>query len=147
VFANQIEELAILLFDGSNNLNLLLFGQRSEIPVKTLSAHRIGLLKPIAISISMAPVGPRELAIDIGDYSGLRGTWKVIRGDNPIAHRGQRQSLVIAEEVPGPVVMGRAANSDGRAADSSGSYKLPSRESTAILAPSHCFQPRNGFSP
>jgi hypothetical protein len=141
VTAHQIKELAILLFDGAHNLNLLLYGQRRQIPAKALSAHRIGSFQPIPVSIPMALVGPGELVVDVSDHSGLRAAGKVIRGDNPITHRGQRQSLDIAEEIPASVATGRAANSEGRAAYGSGSHKLPPRETNAILAPWHWFLP------
>ena len=48
----------------------------------------------------MAAIVARELAVDVGNDSSLRGTGKIVGGNDLIAKLGERASVAVAEEIP-----------------------------------------------
>jgi hypothetical protein len=137
VAAHQVEEYGILFFDQAHHLELLWNGQRRQVLAKAFSAHRIGLLKPVPVSISVAPVVPGKLTIDVGEHADLRCARKVIRRNDLISDCGQRPGLRIVEKIPVSLLGPSAADGKRRAAHRSRSHKLPPREPNTIPARLH----------
>ena len=90
-----------------------------------MAAEGVELIQTVAISVLMAAVVARELAIDVGDDSGLRRAGKIVSRYDLVAERCEGTRMLGAENSP-TVAGGRVAATDGGdTGESSGQGELP----------------------
>ncbi len=73
----------------------------------------------------MAAIVARELAVDVGDDSGLRGAGEIVGGNDLVAKSGERAGMAVAEEIPRGAGAPVTANDGCRTAESACQGKLP----------------------
>lgn len=129
VLAEEIEEGAVLFLECGSDLELLSRSCVRERVTEAIASDCVGLLKTFAIGKLVTAIVARELAVDVGDDSGLRGAGKIVSGNDLIAKECKNAGVVVAQELP--VVAGVAVAAEERscAAESACQSKLPSRES------------------
>jgi len=69
-----------------------------------------------------------QLTIDVGNHPSLRGTWKVVGGDDLITQSGQNARMTVAEEIPVASRTGTAADNGSCSAEGAGGGELPTRQ-------------------
>jgi hypothetical protein len=85
----------------------------------------------------MPQIMPRKLAIDIADGSGLRGTWKIVCGNDLIAERRECNRLCVAETLPF-AARGAATTKHRNSTGKRPTHrKLPARQPDLRPSPAH----------
>jgi hypothetical protein len=125
---HQIEKVWILLLDGADYFILLLQRERSKVLIEALAADCFSILQAIAIGNLVAPEVANKLLIDISENTSLRGTGKIVCGDDLIADCGQSAGLCVAQKIPIALPARGAAYCDCRASQGPGGYELASRQ-------------------
>jgi hypothetical protein len=128
VLSDQLEEGAVLFLECGSDFKLLDWSPAKEGYAEAIAAHGTHLIEAVAISVLMAAIVVRELAIDVVDSPCLRSAWELVSGNDLVAKRSKDTSMLVTEDIPA-VTSGRVATADcGNSGKSSGQSELSARQ-------------------